>query len=123
MQVVTVGKRGAVLLLEWENFRALLPVGMDFETLEILQNERSLVPVNALLLAESGYAPVNPPEWIDKLRPQVVLLSVAPDDRQGLPPPETLQAVGSYTLLRTDQNGWIQLSTDGEQLWVEVERR
>ncbi|MCK5429328.1 MAG: ComEC/Rec2 family competence protein, partial [Anaerolineales bacterium] len=76
MQVLAVGKRGAVLLLEWENFRALLPVGMDFETLEILQNERSLVPVNALLLAESGYAPVNPPEWIDKLRPQVVLLSV-----------------------------------------------
>ena len=27
-----------------------------------------------------------------------------------------------YTLLRTDRNGWIQLSTDGEQLWVEVER-
>jgi competence protein ComEC len=123
MRVLLVGKRGAVLLLEWENFRALLPVGLDFETLEILQNERSLVPVNALLLAESGYAPVNPPEWIDKLRPQVVLLSVAPDDRKGLPSPETLQAVEGYTLLRTDQNGWIQLSTDGEQMWVEVEHK
>jgi hypothetical protein len=27
-----------------------------------------------------------------------------------------------YTLLRTDRNGWIELSTDGEQMWVEVER-
>jgi beta-lactamase superfamily II metal-dependent hydrolase len=113
MRVLAEGRRGAVLLLEWENFRALLPVGIDFETLEILQDERSLVPVNALLLAESGYAPVNPPEWIDKLRPQVVLLSVAPDDREGLPSPETLQAVeGLYPAahrperLGPAQHGW-----------------
>ena len=26
-------------------------------------------------------------------------------------------------LLRTDRKGWIELSTDGEQLWVEVERK
>jgi hypothetical protein len=26
-------------------------------------------------------------------------------------------------LLRTDQNGWIDLSTDGKQMWVEVERK
>jgi hypothetical protein len=31
--------------------------------------------------------------------------------------------VDGYTLLRTDRNGWIQLSTDGEQLWIEVERQ
>jgi competence protein ComEC len=123
MHVLTVGDRGAVLLLEWGNFRALLPVGLDFDTLETLLDDRSLVPVNALLLAESGYAPVNPPEWIAKLQPQVILLSVAPDDRQGLPSPETLQALLGYNLLRTDQNGWLQLSTDGEQMWVEVERR
>jgi hypothetical protein len=28
-----------------------------------------------------------------------------------------------YAVLRTDRNGWIELSTDGEQMWVEVERR
>jgi len=37
--------------------------------------------------------------------------------------PETLEAVEGYTLLRTDQNGWIELSTDGEQMWVEVEKK
>jgi hypothetical protein len=26
-----------------------------------------------------------------------------------------------YTILRTDRSGWIELSTDGEQMWVEVE--
>jgi beta-lactamase superfamily II metal-dependent hydrolase len=47
---------------------------------------------------------------------------VGAGDRNGLPSPETLEAVEGYSFLRTDRNGWIQLSTDGEQLWVEVER-
>jgi competence protein ComEC len=123
MEVVAIGPRGAVLLLEWGSFRALLPVGIDFDTLETLQNDPSLGEVTALLLADSGYAPANPPEWIAKLSPQVILLSVAAGDREGRPDPETLEAVRGYTLLRTDHNGWIELTTDGEQLWVEVERR
>lgn len=53
----------------------------------------------------------------------VVLLSVSSGDRQSLPTLETLDAVQHYTLLRTDRNGWIELTTDGEQMWVEVERR
>jgi hypothetical protein len=121
--VLAVGPRGAVLSLEWESFRALLPVGMDFETLEALQADRTLTPVTALLLADSGYAPINPPEWIKKLKPQVVLLSVVAGDFNGLPSPETIEALEGYNLLRTDQEGWIELTTDGEQMWVEVERR
>jgi beta-lactamase superfamily II metal-dependent hydrolase len=53
----------------------------------------------------------------------MVLLSVAPSDLRGMPSPETLQALEGYTLLRTDRNGWIELTTDGEQMWVEVESR
>jgi beta-lactamase superfamily II metal-dependent hydrolase len=52
----------------------------------------------------------------------VVLLSVAAGDTQGRPDPQVLEAVQGRTLLRTDQNGWIELTTDGEQMWVEVER-
>ena len=122
LTVIEVGQRGAVLLLEWEKFRVLLPIGLDFEMISNLEMVPDLKNITALLLAESGYAPVNPGEWIDALRPQMIMLSVGAGDREGLPSPETLAAVESYTLLRTDQNGWIQLSTDGEQLWVEVER-
>jgi beta-lactamase superfamily II metal-dependent hydrolase len=51
------------------------------------------------------------------------MLSVAPADKTGLPSPETLDAVQGYNLLRTDQNGWIEVTTDGQQMWVEVERK
>ena len=73
-----------------------------------------------MLLADSGYAPINPPEWIANLHPQLVLLSVSAADKEGLPSPETLELLRGYTVLRTDRNGWIELTTDGEQMWVEV---
>jgi beta-lactamase superfamily II metal-dependent hydrolase len=92
-------------------------------TLEALQSDLSLGEVTALLLAESGYTPANPPGWIAELRPRVILLSVSAGDRQGLPSPETLEAVRDYTLLRTDRNGWIEMTTDSEQMRVEVGRK
>jgi hypothetical protein len=30
--------------------------------------------------------------------------------------------VEDYTLLWTDRNGWIEVATDRERMWVEVER-
>jgi beta-lactamase superfamily II metal-dependent hydrolase len=123
LRVVWAGERGAVLLLEWENFRLLLPGGVAFEAFQALENGRSIGPVSALLLADGGYAPSSPPEWIENLHPQVILLSVDSLNRRGLPSPETLEAVEGYPLLRTDRNGWIQIETDGERMWVEVERR
>ncbi|OGO60180.1 MAG: hypothetical protein A2032_06055 [Chloroflexi bacterium RBG_19FT_COMBO_49_13] len=122
LQVLSIDARGAVMLLEWENFRLLLPMGMDFDALETLQSTSTMRNVSALLLAESGYAPLNPPELISFLHPQLALLSVAPADRSGLPSPETLKALEGYNLLRTDENGWIELTTDGKQMWVEVEK-
>jgi hypothetical protein len=122
LRLLEVGRRGAVLLLEWNHFRVLLPIGMDFEILEDMQTQPELKGLTALLLAESGYAPVNPKEWIENLAPQIVLLSVAAGDPEGFPSPETVAAVDGYKLLRTDRNGWIELITDGEQMWVEVER-
>ena len=122
LEVLDASGRGAVLLLEWGRFRALLPVGMDFDAMERLQNDYRQAPLTALLLAESGYAPLNTPEWIRRWQPQVALLSVGAGDRQGRPDADTLAAVQGFTLLRTDRNGWIHLSTDGERLWVEVEK-
>ena len=123
LRVLTVGARGAALLIEWQNFRALLPIGADFAALDELETGQAVGPVSALLLAESGYAPINPPEWIANLRPQLIILSVAAGDKDGLPSKETLEAVTGYSLLRTDSNGWIHVATDGKQMWVEVEKK
>ncbi len=123
LRILTTGPRGAILLIEWNNFRALLPIGMSFEALDELHNGASIGPVNVLALADSGYAASNPPEWITNLNPELVLLSVSAADENGMPDSEVLESVKGYDLLRTDQNGWIEVTTDGKQMWVNVERK
>jgi competence protein ComEC len=123
MKVITVGPRGAVLLVEWKNFRALLPIGMSFEALDELRNGAKVGPVSVLSLADSGYAPSNPPEWIANLNPEIVELSVDAADQNGMPDSGVLESVKDYEVLRTDQNGWIEITSDGTQMWVNVERK
>jgi hypothetical protein len=43
-------------------------------------------------------------------------------DRLGFPDAEVLETQQGNGSLRIDRNGWIELTTDGEQMWVEVER-
>ncbi len=122
LSVVSVNNRGAVLLLEWGYFRMLLPMALDFNALDAILIDSTMRNISALMMAESGFAPLNPPELIKWLNPQLAVISVAAADKSGLPSPETIEALRGYNLLRTDQNGWIEITTDGEQMWVEVEK-
>ncbi|HZM23965.1 MAG TPA: ComEC/Rec2 family competence protein [Anaerolineales bacterium] len=123
LQVLAVGPRGSVLLLEYKNFRGLLPIGMSFEAMDELRNGASIGPVSVLSLADSGYAPSNPPEWINNLNPELILLSVEAGDKDGMPDAEVLETIKDYSLLRTDESGWVEISTNGEQMWVTAERK
>jgi competence protein ComEC len=123
IKVVTAGPRGAILLVEWKNFRTLLPIGMSFEALDELRNGAEIGPVSVLALADAGYGASNPPEWIANLNPEIVELSVDAADQNGMPDSFVLESVKDYELLRTDQNGWVEVTTNGEQMWVNVERK
>jgi competence protein ComEC len=123
LTVLTTGPSGAVLLIEYQNFRAVLPVGMSFEALEEMGYGENLGQISVLSLADSGYAPSNPEEWIVNLNPELVVLSVSAADENGMPDTEVLQTLKDYALLRTDQNGWIEVSSNGSQMWVDAERQ
>jgi competence protein ComEC len=122
LKVLDVSPLGSTLLIEWNGFRALLPIGENFDTLDNLQNGKSVGPVTVLLLSQSGYTPLTPPEWIQNLNPQLVIISVAAGDESGLPNPETLDELAGYSLLRTDRNGWIDIATDGKHMWASTQR-
>jgi competence protein ComEC len=123
LHILNVNSRGAVLLLEWNEFRALLPVGINFSVQEELNYGEAIKTTSLLLVADSGYAPINPPEWISNLNPQLIVLSVAAGDPDGLPHEGTLEAIEDYPFLRTDYNGWIEVTTDGTEMWVAVEKQ
>ena len=122
LKVLSVSSLGATLLIEWNSFRALLPIGENFDTLDQLEYGNAIGPITVLSLSQSGYAPLSPVDWIDNLNPQMTVLSVAADDKDGLPNQETIDALAGHSLLRTDQNGWIEITTDGKEMWVQAER-
>jgi hypothetical protein len=80
LKVLDVSPLGSTLLIEWNGFRALLPVGENFDTLDQLQNGKTVGPVTILLLTQSGYVPLTPSKWIQNLNPQPVVISVAAGD-------------------------------------------
>jgi competence protein ComEC len=123
LKVLTSGPRGAVLLIEWDKFRALLPIGMSLEAMDELRAGADVGPVSLLSLADSGYSVSNPPEWINNLNPELVVLNVSAADENGMPDTDVLELVKDYDLLRTDRNGWIDVATDGIQMWANVERK
>jgi competence protein ComEC len=123
LRTLAVSPAGAILAVEWHNFRAVLPIGIDFDMYDQLKYGKYLGPVNALLLAQSGYGPANPEKWLTTLHPEIVLLSVAAGDPNGLPAPELLKTLKDINLFRTDAQGWIDLASDGQNTWVTVEKK
>lgn len=123
LEVLSISPRGAVVVVKWKSFLVLLPIGMNFDTLTELEYGKSIGPVTVLLLADSGYGQTNPPEWLSNLHPQVAILSVVAGDPDGLPSQSVLDQLKDITLLRTDRNGWIEVTTDGEQMWLTEERK
>jgi competence protein ComEC len=122
IEVIAVGERGAILLITFNRARILLSPGVDPSLAMNLARERSINGVTAALLADGGFSAVNPPEWLDQLRPWLAMISVEAGNSRGLPSPTVLEALEGTTVLRTDLHGWVELTSDGKQLWAEVER-
>lgn len=122
LTVVRADEDGAVLLLAWDGFRVLLPVGGAEGLLQDAEMRRLGVSATAVFLAHSGAADANPADWLIAVSPRLALLSLNPLARGGGVEPETLAALEGITILRTDQNGWVELVSDGEQLWVYTEK-
>ena len=118
MEVMTVTENGMVMFLKWNNFTALLPMEMIFEDLADLMKKPELDHVSLFLLPASGYSALNPEEWIDRLAPDLGILTVSSSDNNRLPDKETINTFEPYPLLRTEYNGWIEVITDGNQMWV-----
>ena len=122
IEVLAAGPKGSVLSIRYKNFRVLLPLGLSAGMLEALEFGNTIGKVDVLLLADSGFAPSNPPDVVQNVNPQLVVLDVAAGDKDGLPAQDVLDSLDGYSLLRTDRNGWISVITDGDAMHVEVER-
>jgi competence protein ComEC len=122
IRVLSETVRGGSLLVEYGSFRALLPAGLNQEELAALKRSGELRGLSVYLLSDHGRTESNPAWWIAELNPRLCVLTAAADDPEGLPEPQLLDRLGGYSLLRTDLNGTISVTTDGQQMWIAVDR-
>ncbi|MBN1992666.1 MAG: DNA internalization-related competence protein ComEC/Rec2 [Anaerolineae bacterium] len=84
------------------------------------------VPLTATVLKSPhhGSSTSSSEAFLAAVQPQLVVISVGMDNRFGHPSAEILQryAEHGFTVLRTDKQGTVEFSTDGESLWVETTR-
>ncbi|MEW5961830.1 MAG: ComEC/Rec2 family competence protein, partial [Chloroflexota bacterium] len=113
-----------VLLLQWGRVRFLLPG--DIEAPVERQLVAGDVPLAATVLKSPhhGSHTSSSQPFLEAVDPEVVVISVGADNRFGHPSPEVLDryAERGFTVLRTDEHGTIEFSTDGEHLWMETDR-
>ncbi len=122
LKILKINKSGSLLLLEWDQFRAFLPVGFDTATRDEILQSAAFPPVTVWLLANRGAEWLNPSALLARLRPQLILINAAKGEWSGLPNLETLQALQGQNILRSDLNGWVHILTNGQQMWVEAEK-
>lgn len=66
------------------------------------------------------------PEFLAVVNPQLAVIPVGADNRFGHPDDKVMarlkEAIGSENIYRTDEQGTIEFITDGERLWVKMDR-
>ena len=110
---IQVSEKGADLLLKMNVFKMLI-IGDS--------NETSGVASASILFAGQGEADVITERLLAKISPNLVVLSVGAGDGSGRPEDELLDLLDDIQILRTDDNGWIRISTDGDEYWLVSEK-
>jgi|WetSurSiteA1Bulk_404760.scaffolds.fasta_scaffold06643_2 competence protein ComEC len=110
---------GGVFIIEWKNFRIAIPIHInDPSWLETVLASHPTWNYSVIILAGNGSVELNPPSLIKRMSPSLILVNSDPND------PGVLSdyAVRDSIILTTGRNGWIHLTTDGEQMWIEAAR-
>ncbi len=108
--------------LVYGNVSVLLTADIFTETESYLLNTRFDLGSTVLKVAHHGSDSSSCAEFLDVVKPQVAVISVGADNPFGHPSPEVLGRLDTTHLYRTDQQGTIELITDGKRLWVKTER-
>jgi competence protein ComEC len=111
-----------VLRLEYGRFSALLTGDIEHEGEEALL--ASGQPVDSLVLEAPHHGGDNALTlpFLQAVNPQLAIISVGADNRFGHPGQLTLEKLGDVPTYRTDQQGDIEVVTDGERYRISTER-
>ncbi len=111
-----------VLRLTWGEVSFLLTGDLERAGEEALLSQGRDLRSTVLKVAHHGAADATSESLLAAVQPTVAVISVGADNTYGHPSPQVLERLGDSLIYRTDLNGRVKLSTDGERLWVEVDQ-
>jgi competence protein ComEC len=100
----------------------LLPGDLEGPGEKALLSEGEDLRSTVLKVPHHGAANATSASLLAAVDPAVAVISVGADNTYGQPSPQVLGRLADSQVYRTDLNGRVKLSTDGEHLWVELDR-
>jgi competence protein ComEC len=88
----------------------------------VLMSSGQPVQCPALKVSHHGSAGATSEAFVAAVAPQVAIIQVGADNRYGHPAPELMKRLSSARIYRTDQDGTIEVTSDGQRLWLRTER-
>jgi len=116
IEFLLLEERGAVMLLKWDNFNALIPTGK----VALSKINPSIHP-SIILLPDDLDADELPMAAINQWSPSAILVPLAEADLPLTGEHALLTLFEGYPIVTTLDYRWIRVSTDGEQIWVSGE--
>lgn len=107
LRVIAESSSGTSLLLQWKNFRALVPGGVPLAVLEA--QPQSTLGLSLLLLSPKDLTEGQSPQDWERLQPYVILYNS-----------DQLPVAAGSAWLSAASYDWVSLSTNGIELWVEI---
>ncbi len=91
---------------------------------EMVRREAPELAAQVLKVGHHGSSTSSSAPFLKQVQPQVAIISVGAGNSYGHPTSQTLQALqkAGAKVLRTDQNGTIEVIADKNQMWVRSER-
>ncbi|MFC1897316.1 ComEC/Rec2 family competence protein [Chloroflexota bacterium] len=121
-----VDNNGMVLHISMDKVSFLLIADIMWEAEFELIACRANLTSTILKVAHHGSDTSTTPEFLAVVNPQLAVISVGVDNKFGHPTPEVMERLeeklGSENIYRTDEHEIIEFITDGERLWVRVEK-
>jgi competence protein ComEC len=117
-----VDNNGVVLRLSWSKVSFLFTADIREEIEFELIGQRANLKSTVLKVAHHGSETSTSPQFLAAVDPEVAVISVGADNSFGHPSPEVVERLidrlGEDNVYRTDEDGTIELITDGERLWL-----
>ena len=121
-----VDNNGVVLKLSWGEISFLLTADIRWDGEIELIKQRANLKSTVLKVAHHGSKTSATPQFLAVVDPEVAVISVGANNTFGHPSPEVVERLegrlGEDNVYLTSQNGTIEFITDGEKLWVRMER-